>query len=216
MTPIAKSKRHLVRHYSGSDKPSFTKEQLKSFLETARPVNLRDFCMFLVGFLHGMRVQEIANLRVSDVNFKDHTLRIRGLKNGHTSRTSLKALNGWDEETVLQSYLKERAEMPGAESSDALFLSGRSNPDGSRRSLDRISIFRLFQDICRKAALPASVSHPHVLRHTIGFLSVEAGIPLIEVQQLLRHRNINSTAVYCRPQMSTVDSHVNDALQKLF
>ena len=117
---------------------------------------------------------------------------------------------------MLAAYLAERAEKEGAANSDALFLSAHSNPDGSRRGLDRVQVFRRFQAIARLAGLPPSVQHPHTLRHTIGFLSVEAGVPLVSVQKILRHRSIASTAVYCAPQRSTVDNQVSQMLQKLF
>src|SRR6266478_5890770 len=46
-----------------------TAEQLERFLQTAKEFGPREHAMFLFAVAHGARAQEIANLRISDVNF---------------------------------------------------------------------------------------------------------------------------------------------------
>ena len=55
-------------------------EQLERFLQAAKQYGPREHAMFLFAVAHGARAQEVANLRISDVNFTNEQIHIARLK----------------------------------------------------------------------------------------------------------------------------------------
>ena len=58
-----------------------SESELADVLECARKLSSRDHAMLLVGFTHGLRNQEIAGLRLADLNWLDMEITCRRLKN---------------------------------------------------------------------------------------------------------------------------------------
>src|ERR1700680_2901147 len=57
-----------------------TSEQLERFLQATKEFGPREHAMFLFGVAHGARAQEIANLRLTDINFQNEQIHIARLK----------------------------------------------------------------------------------------------------------------------------------------
>src|SRR6202163_5117328 len=70
--PRAKQVRSRISYLSN--------EQLERFLQAAKEYGPREHAMFLFAVAHGARVQEIANLRISDINFRTEQIHIARLK----------------------------------------------------------------------------------------------------------------------------------------
>ena len=66
-----------------------TSEQLERFLQAAKEYGPREHAMFLFAVAHGARAQEIANLRVSDINFQNEQIHIARLKGSLSSTQNL-------------------------------------------------------------------------------------------------------------------------------
>jgi integrase/recombinase XerD len=198
------------RHYQGSDRPSFSIDQLKKFLHTAERFGPRELTMFTLGLAYVLRVSEIADLRVSDILWDEKKVLIRRLKGSATSRQAFRAVNGFTVAGVLRDYLKERAGNPAANDTDLLFLSQKKS------GIDSSQIFRLFRAICEKAGIPKEYQHPHVLRHTTGQLLYDGGARLEEIQQVLGHRSITSVTIYARPSQDAVNRTVEKIFSELF
>lgn len=207
-------KLYRVRKYHGVDKPSLTVEQLTRFLDVAKKYGRREFAMFITAFVHGLRASEICNLLVTDVDFAANEIDLHRAKNGKPSRQLMQRAAGYCEAHVLQLYLQERATRPGSES-PYLFISQKPNGDGSRQ-LSTAQVYRLFVAICQQAGIPPQFQHPHVLRHTAGFLYRQAGMDIEAIADVLGHRNIASTMVYTRPNRGQLNGLVSKALKKLF
>jgi integrase len=62
------------------ERVSFSPTQLRAFLQAAREYGAREYAAFLVGFSHGMRVSEIADLRLSDLRMSANQIQVRRLK----------------------------------------------------------------------------------------------------------------------------------------
>jgi integrase/recombinase XerD len=211
VVPMRRSKHHRSkRHYHGSDRPSFSVEQVKKFLHTAEQFGKRELAMFTLGLAYGLRVSEIADMKVSDINFTEKKITLRRLKGSNTSRQGFRAVNGYTVEGVLRDYLEERKTNEGAGSTDTLFLSQK------KTGVDSSTIYRLFAAICEKAGIPKEFQHPHVLRHTTGQLLYDGGARLEEIQQVLGHRSINSVTIYARPRMDVVNKTVDKIFSELF
>ena len=63
-------------------------------------------------------------------------------------------------------------------------------------TLDQGNFRRKFYRRAEEANIPRELSHPHILRHSRAVELLQAGVPLITVQQLLGHTLSSTTAVY--------------------
>src|SRR3977135_3653449 len=64
-------------------------EQLERFLQAAKEYGSREHAMFLFAVAHGARAQEIANLRITDINFHSEQIHIARLKGSLASTQNL-------------------------------------------------------------------------------------------------------------------------------
>src|SRR6266403_4973331 len=83
-------------------------EQLERFLQSAKEYGAREHAMFLFAVAHGARAQEIANLLITDINFKNDQIHIARLKGSLDSTQNLLKVKGnalFDEKAVLKAWL---------------------------------------------------------------------------------------------------------------
>ena len=180
-------------------------EQLDRFLRAAKEHGPREHAMFLFAVAHGARASEIANLRLSDINFRSEQVHIARLKGSLDSTQTLLRVKGsglFNEPAALRAWLDVR--QPDAD--DFVFNSQKST------RLSRITVYKLFRAIARAEGLPESLQHPHVLKHTAAMLMVRAGANAFLIRQDLGHRSFDSTLAYVNPS----DSDASAAAAKAF
>src|SRR5580700_4570550 len=88
-----------------------TSEQLERFLQAAKEHGPREHAMFLFAVAHGARAQEIANLRITDINFNNEQVHVARLKGSLASTQTLLKVKGnglFDEKAVLKVWLAVR------------------------------------------------------------------------------------------------------------
>ncbi|OIL92423.1 integrase [Oenococcus oeni] len=91
----------------------------------------------------------------------------------------------------MRAYLKVRGSV---EDAAPLFASTSNNNEGGRMTTRSIS--GIAKSALRRAGFDSSRLTAHSLRHTAATLNLLNGGSLEETQQLLRHRNLNTTMVY--------------------
>lgn len=134
----------------------------------------------------GMRVSEVIALNVSDVDFEDNVVRIRG--KGKKERVV--PLGPSAAKAMLHYLDLRRAQLPpGRSDAEALFI----NKHGQR--LSTRSVRRKLDKYLLEAGLDSSVS-PHTLRHSFATHMLQRGADLRSVQQLLGHQSLSTTQVY--------------------
>ena len=169
-----------------------TAEQLERFLRAAKEYGPREHAMFLFAVAHGARASEICNLKLSDINFGNEQIHIARLKGSLASTQSLLRVKGnslFDERAALKSWLAVRQRDAG----DYVFNSQKAI------QLSRITVFKLFREIARKAGLGETLQHPHVLKHTAAMLLVQQGANAFLIRQALGHKSFDSTLAYVNP-----------------
>src|SRR6202163_4134488 len=115
-------------------------EQLERFLQAAKEHGLREHAMFLFAVAHGARAQEIANLRISDINFGSDQIHIARLKGSLDSTQTLLKVKGnalLNESAVLKAWVAVRK----ADGDNFVFNSQKST------RLNRVSIYKIFKTI---------------------------------------------------------------------
>ena len=153
------------------------------------PQGLRDRAILEVLYSTGLRVSELVNLKVSDMEMRMGCLRCTG--KGDKERLVPVGRKGL---AAVQAYLRESRPvlLRGREAGKAvpwLFV----NRFGNR--LSRIGIWRLLTAYGRRAGITAPLS-PHKLRHSFATHLLERGADLRSVQLMLGHADISTTQIY--------------------
>ena len=155
------------------------------FIQTQDQPLLR--ALFITLCHTGVRVSELLNMRLSDLDLAGGRLLIRGSKNGYDRMVYLTATLT----TALSLYLKERP----LSALDHLWLNQAQRPWQDHQ------VRYCLRQWGQLADVPVS---PHVLRHTFATQLVNRGVSLIAVKQLLGHRTLNMTQHYARLYDHTV------------
>ena len=168
-----------------------TSEEVELLLDQPKDVDLkgtRDKAMLEFAYATGMKVTEIIDLNVDDVNFEEDTVTC---SNGKKTRTiPLGALA----EKALKEYVEQaRPILIKNESNKALFV----NVNGSR--LTRQGFWKIVKYYKEQAHIDKDIT-PHVLRHSFATHLLQNGADLKSIQAMLGHSDISSTQVYAQFQ----------------
>ncbi|SFI47486.1 tyrosine-type DNA invertase [Xenorhabdus mauleonii] len=153
----------------------------------------RNICMIFMGFIHGFRVSELLNLKLSDVDLNSRSLRVQRLKNGFSTihpmvQREIQLLRHWLVER--QRYLsKAPPHKQTGDNTEWLFLSRH----GQRMS--RQQMYKIIRQTSLKAKL-SICANPHMLRHACGYALADNGVDTRLIQDYLGHRNIRHTVRY--------------------
>ena len=155
----------------------------------ATPVGLRDRAMLEVFYSTGLRVSEVLNLRISDVDMRLGYVRCIGKGN----KERLVPIGRKAIEAVEQYLTLSRPQFvrPGsaAPHNQVLFLTRLG------RRLSRISIWKIMHDYGTRLGLRGRLT-PHKLRHSFATHLLERGADLRSVQLMLGHADISTTQIY--------------------
>lgn len=159
---------------------------------------IRDRAMLELLYATGIRVSELINLNVSDVNLPMRFVRCNGTKKERIVPMGNKAFE------ALTEYLeKARGLMIKSEDEKALFV----NCSGVR--LSRQGFWKLIKYYQRQAGIEKDIT-PHTLRHSFAAHLVENGADLHAIQEMMGHADISSTQVYSH----LMNSHIKDVYEK--
>lgn len=175
--------------------PSFlTVEETVRLLEApdlSSPAGQRDRALLELLYASGLRVSELVNLDLEQVNLATNEIRVWG--KGSKERV---VLIGEPAAKALSTYFSQgRPELLAKKRNSAVFL----NYKGERLPARRI------QKILEKYASLANIDkrvHPHLLRHTFATHLLDGGADLRVVQELLGHAQLSSTQVYTHVSQS--------------
>ena len=164
-----------------------TESEMKKFLAAARKTRhgVRDHCLMLMAFRHGLRVSELIDTRLKDLDLDTARIYVRRLKGSLSTHQPIEG----DELRAIRAWLKVRENYPNS-SSNYLFLSERG-------PLTRQALNYLARQIGNHAKLGFNVN-PHMLRHSTGFYLANKGFDTRLIQDYLGHRNITHTVRYTR------------------
>ena len=163
-------------------------EQVEALLSAPDPRDefyLRDRALLELLYATGMRVSEVVDLTLDQINLKLGYVRCIG--KGRKERV---IPVGRAAIAALEVYLEElRPRLRGDRHTPTLFLSRTG------RALDRTNMWRLVRKYAAAAGIDASVS-PHTLRHCFGTHMLAGGADLRIVQELLGHADVTTTQIY--------------------
>lgn len=165
-----------------------TTDEVTRLLEapvTGKPMGQRDKAILELLYASGLRVSEIVNLNLNQVDLFEKEIRVVG--KGNKERV---VLMGEPAAKSLSTYINDgRTKLLGGKKSTAVFI----NRSGQRL------IERRIQKIIDHYAKVANINrkiHPHILRHTFATHMLDGGADLRVVQELLGHASLSTTQIY--------------------
>ena len=172
-------------------------DTLESIPDLDTTEGIRDKLIIELFYSTGIRVSELSNLKINDIDFKEKKINIFG--KGSKERI---VLFGNPCLELINLYMNNsRPYILNDGDSPYLFVNKRKN------KLSENSIRIIIKNILKKSGLNIKLT-PHVLRHTFATDLLNNGADLRTVQELLGHENLKTTEVY---------THItNDRLKKVF
>lgn len=163
------------------------------------PKEVRDKAMLELLYATGIRVSELINLDMSDVNIQMSYI------NCHDGNKSRTIPYGKEARAALIKYLDgSRSAIVDNRESTILF----ANCSGQKMS--RQGFWKLIKHYAKKAGIETDIT-PHTLRHSFAAHLVENGADLRSVQEMLGHSDISTTQIYANMSHSHIREVYNRA-----
>ncbi|MCI8514887.1 MAG: tyrosine recombinase [Lachnospiraceae bacterium] len=166
-----------------------TQEEMEKLLIQPKLENakgLRDKAMLELLYSTGMRVSELVNLKLDDVNMEVGYVTCRDAGRERTISFNARA------KKALETYLASSRDQM-TKDRDVAFLFTNCSGD----SMSRQGFWKLIKHYANRAQIEGDIT-PHTLRHTFAAHMVEDGRDLHDVQQMLGHSDISTTQMYVR------------------
>lgn len=153
-------------------------------LET--PFDYRNKAMLELMYGTGLRVSELVNLTLTDIDFTACLIRVTG----KGSKERIVPLGEYGL-YYLNLYLDKRDELLKQKQCDKLFLNNHG------KGMTRQGFFKNLKALLREKGLNEDVS-PHTLRHSFATHLINHGADLRSIQEMLGHSDISTTKIYTR------------------
>lgn len=180
-----------------------TVEEIDSMLravEMYKPEGQRNRAIIEMLYSCGLRVTELIDLKLSNINFRLGIVKIEG--KGNKERIIPISKNAKEEiKRYLKVYRNYLEIAKGFE--DVLFLNKRGT------SLSRVMVFNIIKYLSKRAGLSKNVS-PHTFRHSFASHLINGGADLRAVQDMLGHESILTTEIYTHLE----DHYLKDTVNK--
>lgn len=189
LVSLPKKERHLPRFFYYNElEEMFQVPKLNTVL------GQRDRLLLEMLYATGVRVSELVNIKVSDINGEE----IKVLGKGNKERI---VEFGDYAESILELYLNEGYKSLNVKKSEYLFLNNRGGKLTTR------GVRYILDNIINKTTIDKKIS-PHMLRHTFATHLLNEGCDLLTVQELLGHESLTATSIY---------THItNDRLKEVY
>ena len=172
-------------------------KQVFDSLKSNEPLTMRNLAMFELFYTTGMRVSEVSELKIKQIDLELKIILVHG--KGNKDRYV-----AFDEQTeeALSNYLNEGRPklLKNADDNKTVFLNNLGKPLTTR------GIEYIMQKVFNNAGINGKV-HPHELRHSFATAMLNNGADLRSVQELLGHINLSTTQIYTHVTMSHLQAN---------
>ncbi|CAA7195379.1 MULTISPECIES: site-specific tyrosine recombinase XerD [Chryseobacterium] len=155
-------------------------------IEVSSDLGKRNQCIIEVLYGCGLRVSELIDLKISDINFKEDYIKVNGKGNKirfvPLADYTAKLLKIYIQEVRSKNKINKKYE-------DTLFLNSRGT------SMSRVIVFLIIKELTDKAGVSKKIS-PHTFRHSFATHLLQNGADLRYIQEMLGHSSITTTEIY--------------------
>lgn len=185
--------------YSEEHLPSFlpwdkVQKLLQSVKEQTGKSALRDYAIFMLLAMYGLRCSEVANLKVSDIDWRKEQIYIKRAKNCRPQVLPL--LHNVGEAII--AYLKQGR--PNDVGSDSLFFC----TPAPIRPISCTAIASVVYRYLKSNQMDVRHKGPHCLRHSHATFLINEGQTLKDVGDLLGHKSMEATRIYAKVDLNSL------------
>lgn len=161
-------------------------ERIIKVIDVSTDLGKRNQCMIEVLYGCGLRVSELIDLKISNINFKELYLKV----DGKGEKTRFVPLANYTAQ-LIKDYISEvRSKYKiNKKCEDILFLNSRGS------TMSRVIVFIIIKELTDKAGINKRIS-PHTFRHSFATHLLQNGADLRYIQEMLGHSSITTTEIY--------------------
>ncbi len=174
-------------------------ERILAIIDLSKPEGQRNRAIVETLYGSGLRVSELVNLKLSNIDFDQHFMRVEG----KGSKQRLVPLSEPAEKAIkLWLYDRNLLEIKRGQE-DFVFLNRRGH------KLTREMIFIITKQLAAEAGIQKTIS-PHTFRHSFATHLLEGGANLRAIQEMLGHESIITTEIYTHMDMTFLRTEILD------
>lgn len=155
-------------------------------IDNSTDIGKRNKCILEVLYGCGLRVSELIDLKISNINFKENYIMVEGkgekMRLVPLASTTAEFITNYIHTVRNQTKINKKYE-------DTLFLNSRGT------NMSRVIVFIIIKELTQKAGISKSIS-PHTFRHSFATHLLQNGADLRFIQEMLGHSSITTTQVY--------------------
>lgn len=161
-------------------------DRITKAVDLDTPLGQRNLTIIETLYGCGLRVSELVNLKISNINFKENYMVVEG----KGDKMRLVPLADYTAALMWQYMQESRAKLKiSPKASDVLFLNQRGG------GMSRVMVFLIIKDLAQKADIHKNIS-PHTFRHSFATHLLKNGADLRYIQEMLGHSSITTTEIY--------------------
>lgn len=161
-------------------------ERITKNINLSTDLGVRNQCLVEVLYGCGLRVSELIELKISDINFKEGFLKVEGkgqkVRYVPLAKYTSHLIKNYIENVRINNKINKKYE-------DILFLNSRGS------SMSRVIVFIIIKELADKAGIRKNIS-PHTFRHSFATHMLQNGADLRFIQEMLGHSSITTTEIY--------------------
>ena len=161
-------------------------ERITKNINLSTDLGVRNQCMVEVLYGCGLRVSELIELKISDINFKEGFLKVEGkgqkVRYVPLAKYTSQLIKNYIENVRINNKINKKYE-------ENLFLNSRGS------SMSRVIVFIIIKELADKAGIRKNIS-PHTFRHSFATHMLQNGADLRFIQEMLGHSSITTTEIY--------------------
>lgn len=161
-------------------------ERITKSIDISTDLGIRNQCMVEVLYGCGLRVSELIDLKISDINFKEGFIKVEGkgkkIRFVPLAKYTSKLIKNYIENVRINNKINKKYE-------DILFLNSRGS------AMSRVIVFIIIKELAEKAGIRKNIS-PHTFRHSFATHLLQNGADLRFIQEMLGHSSITTTEIY--------------------
>ncbi|MEO8204617.1 MAG: site-specific tyrosine recombinase XerD [Chthoniobacterales bacterium] len=160
--------------------------KLLEVIQDTDPLGLRDRAILEILYASGLRVSELCNARLENLNMEEGWIRVVGKGN----KTRLIPVGAQACQAIERYLNQERPKLVAKKTGGEIFLSVRG------KKLTPVRIWQIVKEIALRAGFNEKNIYPHLLRHSFATHLLSNGADLRIIQEMLGHADISTTQIY--------------------
>ena len=161
-------------------------ERIVNVIDLGSDLGVRNHCMIEVLYGCGLRVSELIDLKISDINFKENFLKVQGkgekVRYVPLAKSTSNHILNYINNVRSKNKINKKFE-------DHLFLNSRGS------AMSRVIVFIIIKELVEKAGIRKNIS-PHTFRHSFATHLLQNGVDLRFIQEMLGHSSITTAEIY--------------------